>query len=170
MNRCTSGRRRALGAVDYRHCRRRLSGATCSAPSAPLPRRTAGQRRSPTWSTRTPTPTTNDQNRPAPAVTFDDHYVLEAGGERLLLDYPGPNHTPGNIFIYAPDHQTLMVVDVIFPGWVPFKNLAVSQDIPDWIHAQDIAMGYQWQTLVGGHLGHCDVLGRHAGSKSRSLA
>jgi hypothetical protein len=41
-----------------------------------------------------------------------------------------------------------MVADVIFPGWAPFKNLAVSQDIPDWIRAQDIAMGYQWQTLV----------------------
>ena len=101
----------------------------------------------------------DDPNRPAPTVTFDDHYVLEVGGERLLLDYHGPNHTPDNIFIYAPDHQTLMVVDVIFPGWAPFKNLAVSQDIPDWIRAQDIAMGYQWQTLVGGHLGR---LGRRA--------
>ena len=40
-----------------------------------------------------------------------------------------------------------------------FKNLAVSQDIPDWIRAQDIAMGYQWQTLVGGNLGR---LGRRA--------
>jgi glyoxylase-like metal-dependent hydrolase (beta-lactamase superfamily II) len=100
-----------------------------------------------------------DPNRPAPAVTFDDHYVLETGGERLLLDYHGPNHTPDNIFIYAPDHQTLMIVDVIFPGWVPFKNLAVSQDIPSWIRAQDIAMGYPWQTLVGGHLGR---LGRRA--------
>ncbi len=95
----------------------------------------------------------DDPNRPAPTVTFDDHYVLKVGGERLLLDYHGPNHTPDNIFIYAPDHQTLMVVDVIFPGWVPFKNVAVSQDIPDWISAQDVAMGYQWQTLVGGHLG-----------------
>ena len=101
----------------------------------------------------------DDPNRPAPTVTFDNHYVLELGGERLLLDYHGPNHTPDNIFIYAPDHRTLMVVDVIFPGWVPFKNLAVSQDIPDWIRAQDIAMGYQWQTLVGGHLGR---LGRRA--------
>jgi len=100
-----------------------------------------------------------DPNRPAPTVTFDDHYVLETGGERLLLDYHGPNHTPDNIFIYAPDHQTLMVVDVIFPGWVPFKNLAVSQDIPSWIRAQDVAMGYPWQTLVGGHLGR---LGRRA--------
>ncbi|MBT2231897.1 hypothetical protein [Nonomuraea sp. NEAU-A123] len=46
-----------------------------------------------------------------------------------------------------------MVVDVLFPGWVPFKNLAVSQDIPDWVKAQSIAMDYPWQTLVGGHLG-----------------
>jgi glyoxylase-like metal-dependent hydrolase (beta-lactamase superfamily II) len=95
----------------------------------------------------------NDPNRPPPTITFDDHYVLEVGGERLLLDYHGPNHSPDNIFIYAPDHQTLMLVDVLFPGWVPFKNLAVSQDIPDWVSAQEVAMGYQWQTLVGGHLG-----------------
>jgi hypothetical protein len=46
-----------------------------------------------------------------------------------------------------------MAVDVIYPGWVPFKNLAVSQDIPGWIAAQDVAMSYPWRTLVGGHLG-----------------
>jgi glyoxylase-like metal-dependent hydrolase (beta-lactamase superfamily II) len=95
----------------------------------------------------------DDPNRPAPTVTFDDSYTLTVGGERLDLAFHGPNHTPDNIFIHAPDHQTLMVVDVIFPGWVPFKNLAVSQDIPDWIGAQDIAMSYPWQTLVAGHLG-----------------
>jgi glyoxylase-like metal-dependent hydrolase (beta-lactamase superfamily II) len=95
----------------------------------------------------------NDPNRPAPTVTFDNRYTLAVAGERLELAFHGPNHTPDNIFIYAPDQQTLMVVDVIMPGWVPFKNLAVSQDIPDWIGAQDIAMRYQWQTLVGGHMG-----------------
>ena len=46
-----------------------------------------------------------------------------------------------------------MVVDMIFPGWVPFKSLAVAQDIPGWIRAQDVAMSYPWTTLVGGHLG-----------------
>lgn len=95
----------------------------------------------------------NDPSRPAPTVTFNDRYTLEVGGERLDLAFHGPNHTPDNIFIHAPDQQALMVVDVLFPGWVPFKNLAVSQDIPDWISAQDIAMSYQWQTLVGGHMG-----------------
>jgi len=46
-----------------------------------------------------------------------------------------------------------MVVDVIFPGWVPFKNLGASQDIPDWIRGQHIALSFPWQTLVAGHLG-----------------
>ncbi|GAA2989601.1 MBL fold metallo-hydrolase [Kitasatospora sp. NPDC127116] len=98
-----------------------------------------------------------DPNRPAPTVTFKDRYTLNVGGERLELAYHGPNHSPDNIFVYAPDHRTLMVVDVLYPGWVPFKNLAVSQDIPAWLRAQDIAMGYPWQTLVGGHLGRLGV-------------
>lgn len=46
-----------------------------------------------------------------------------------------------------------MLVDVIFPGWAPFKSLAVSQDIPGWLQAQEIAMRYPWTTLVGGHVG-----------------
>ncbi|MEV0232837.1 hypothetical protein [Nonomuraea sp. NPDC050786] len=65
--------------------------------------------------------------------------------------------TPDNIFVYAPDYATLMVVDVLFPGWVPFKRLAASQDIPAWIKAHDIAMDYLWRTLVGGHLGRLGV-------------
>jgi glyoxylase-like metal-dependent hydrolase (beta-lactamase superfamily II) len=95
----------------------------------------------------------NDPNRPAPTLTFKDHYTLEVGGEILQLDYHGPNHTPDTIFIWAPAQRALMLVDVVFPGWVPWKNLAISQDIPDWIKAQDIALQYPFQTLVAGHLG-----------------
>lgn len=95
-----------------------------------------------------------DPNRPAPDRTFKDRLVLEFGhGDRLELAHHGPNHTPDNIFIHAPRHQTLMVIDVVFPGWAPFKNLAVSQDIPAWVAAQDVALEYDWTTLVSGHLG-----------------
>ena len=94
-----------------------------------------------------------DPLRPVPTVTFEDRRELEVGGEHLVLDYHGPNHAPGNIFIHAPAHDTLMVVDILFPGWAPFANLAVSQDIPDWIKAHHLALDYRWETLVGGHLG-----------------
>ena len=36
---------------------------------------------------------------------------------------------------------------------MPFKSLAIAQDIPGWIGAQDVAIGYPWTTLVAGHLG-----------------
>jgi glyoxylase-like metal-dependent hydrolase (beta-lactamase superfamily II) len=94
-----------------------------------------------------------DANRPSPTVTFDDCYELQVGGERLELSYHGPNHSPDNIFIRVPSAATLMVVDVVFPGWVPFKNLAESQDIPGWIAAHDAVLATPWQTLIGGHLG-----------------
>jgi glyoxylase-like metal-dependent hydrolase (beta-lactamase superfamily II) len=94
-----------------------------------------------------------DANRPLPTVTFDDRYELRVGGERLELSYHGPNHSPDNIFIRVPSAAALMVVDVIFPGWVPFKNLAESQDIPGWIAAHDTVLAAPWRTLIGGHLG-----------------
>ena len=46
-----------------------------------------------------------------------------------------------------------MLVDVIFPGWVPFPYLAVSKDIAGYIKAHDIVLeNYEFDTFVGGHL------------------
>ncbi|MFJ9543834.1 MBL fold metallo-hydrolase [Streptomyces sp. NPDC101225] len=98
-----------------------------------------------------------DPNRPLPDITFDDRYVLDVGGERLELRYHGPNHSEDNIFIYAPAYRTLMVADVVFPGWAPFLHLAIARDIPAWIHAHDTALAYPWTTLVGGHVGRLGV-------------
>lgn len=95
----------------------------------------------------------DDPNRPPPTTTFAGSYNLELGGQELELDYRGPNHTPDNLFIYAPDQKVLMLVDVIFPGWVPFKALAVSQNIPGFIAAHEKALRYDFETLVAGHVG-----------------
>jgi glyoxylase-like metal-dependent hydrolase (beta-lactamase superfamily II) len=93
-----------------------------------------------------------DPNRPQPATTFADSLTLDIGGESLQLDYHGPNHCPGNTFVYLPRQRTLMLVDVVFPGWVPFACLAVSQDIPAWLDAPERALSYPFETFVGGHL------------------
>lgn len=94
----------------------------------------------------------NDPNRPVPERTFKTSRRLRRGHHELRLDYHGPNHTFGNIFVYAPRQQVLMLVDVIFPGWVPFAYLAVSSNVPGWITAHDQALAYPFETLVGGHL------------------
>lgn len=93
-----------------------------------------------------------DPNRPVPRRTFSDSKTLKIGGERIELAYHGPNHSPGNAFVHFPEQEVLMLVDVVFPGWVPFASLAESQDIPGWLEAADRALDYPFTTLVGGHL------------------
>lgn len=101
-----------------------------------------------------------DPARPLPTVTFKDRYVLRAGSQRLELSYHGNGHEPGNIFIWAPEHKTLMVVDIVFPGWMPFRRLAVSQDIPGWIEQVGYVNTLPFEKLVSGHVTR---LGTHAG-------
>jgi glyoxylase-like metal-dependent hydrolase (beta-lactamase superfamily II) len=90
---------------------------------------------------------------PIPTETFAQNYTLQAGNQTLELSYYGNNHEEGNIFIYAPAQKTLMLVDIVFPGWVPFPYLALAEDVFGYIKAHDIALNnYDFDTLVGGHL------------------
>jgi glyoxylase-like metal-dependent hydrolase (beta-lactamase superfamily II) len=77
----------------------------------------------------------------------------------LVLDYKGVNHEAGNIFIYAPKQKVLMLVDVVYPGWMPYKNLGIAEDVPGYIQAHQAALAYDFDTLVGGHV---DRLGTRA--------
>ena len=46
-----------------------------------------------------------------------------------------------------------MLVDIVFPGWVPFPYLAIAKDTAGFIKAHDIALNnYDFDTIVGGHL------------------
>lgn len=95
----------------------------------------------------------NDPTRPAPEVTFQDQYTLEVAGERAELAFHGPNHSPDNIFIHFPDHDTLMLVDIVNSGWVPIYNLNLTEDVPGYIEAPAQALAYPWAHYIGGHLG-----------------
>ena len=45
-----------------------------------------------------------------------------------------------------------MLVDIIYPGWMPYKNLGVSVDIPGLVAAHRHALSYPFETLVAGHV------------------
>jgi glyoxylase-like metal-dependent hydrolase (beta-lactamase superfamily II) len=95
----------------------------------------------------------NDPARPVPQVTFADRYTLELGGERVELAWHGPNHTPDNIYIHFPGHDTLMFIDVVNAGWVPIYNLNLSEDVIGYMGAPDIALSYPWTHFISGHVG-----------------
>lgn len=89
---------------------------------------------------------------PLPDRTFKKQYKVRQGHQLLELDYKGPNHEPGNIFIYAPRQKVLMLVDVVFPAWSPFPDLALAEDIPGYFEAHEQVLAYDFQHFVGGHL------------------
>jgi len=93
-----------------------------------------------------------DPHRPVPTVVFDQTLTIDAGDHSLELAYPGPNHSEGNSFIYAPHQRVLMLVDVIFPGWVPFSNLALSAFVPGYVRVHEQTLAYDFDHLVSGHV------------------
>lgn len=95
----------------------------------------------------------NDPARPVPDVTFETRHTLSVGGEHVDLAWHGTNHTPDNIFIHFPDHDTLMLVDIVLPRWVPFDSFNLNEDVPASIAAPDAAMAYPWTHFIGGHMG-----------------
>jgi glyoxylase-like metal-dependent hydrolase (beta-lactamase superfamily II) len=95
----------------------------------------------------------NDPGRPVPEITFTDRYTLQVGGERVELAWQGPNHSPDNIYIHFPDHDTLMFIDVVNAGWVPIYNVNLSEDVPGYMGAPATALAYPWKHFISGHLG-----------------
>lgn len=102
-----------------------------------------------------------DPNRPLPTLTFKDRYTLKVGSQVLELTYHGDGHEPGNIFIYAPAQETLMAIDLVFPGWIPWRRFAVAHDIPGvFVQVEEISR-LPFKNFVGGHVTragtHADV-------------
>src|SRR5436189_4371283 len=95
----------------------------------------------------------DDPARPPNEETFQDHRTLEIAGERIDLAWHGPNHSPDNIVIHLPDHDTLMLIDIVNPGWAPIYLSNLTEDIPGYIEAPANALAYSWKHFIGGHLG-----------------
>jgi glyoxylase-like metal-dependent hydrolase (beta-lactamase superfamily II) len=93
-----------------------------------------------------------DPQRPIPTITFEDRYTLKLGSQILELSYPGNGHEPGNIMIYAPAQKVLMFVDIVFPGWMPFRRFGVAQDIPGYFEQVRELDHHPFEKLIGGHV------------------
>src|SRR2546421_338347 len=95
----------------------------------------------------------DDPARPPNEERFQNRRTLEIGGERIDLAWHGANHTPDNILIHLPDHDALMLIDVVNPGWAPVYLSNLTEDIPGYLEAPANALAYPWKHFIGGHLG-----------------
>jgi glyoxylase-like metal-dependent hydrolase (beta-lactamase superfamily II) len=94
----------------------------------------------------------DDPARPPNEETFQDTRTLKIGGERIDLAWYGANHSPDNIIIHLPDHDTLMMVDIVNPGWAPVYVSNLTEDIPGYLEAPANALAYSWKHFIGGHV------------------
>ena len=94
-----------------------------------------------------------DPARPPNEETFQDTRTLEIGGERIDLAWHGANHSPDNIIIHLPDHDALMLIDIVNPGWAPVFLANLTEDIPGYLEAPANALAYSWKHFIAGHLG-----------------
>ena len=46
-----------------------------------------------------------------------------------------------------------MLVDVVLPGWVPFYDFNLNEDVPASVAAPATALSYPWKHYIGGHMG-----------------
>lgn len=96
--------------------------------------------------------TARDPNRPMPTVTFGDRYSLTVGGQHFQLSYPGPNHESGNIIIHVPQQRAAVMIDVVLPGWSPFRAWGTADSVPGVLRAHDVLAKMDIETFVGGHV------------------
>jgi len=59
---------------------------------------------------------------------------------------------PRNIFIYAQEQKTLMAIDIVFPGWMMWRRLALAQDVPGYFDQVEMIKSFDFDTLVSGHV------------------
>jgi glyoxylase-like metal-dependent hydrolase (beta-lactamase superfamily II) len=94
-----------------------------------------------------------DPNRPAATrIVSRASNRLMIDGVQFRLDNRGTHHEPGNLYISLPQQRVMMVVDIIYPGWVPFTNLGMAEDVQGFIDAHEAILSYDFDVLVGGHL------------------
>ncbi|MDX1409217.1 MAG: hypothetical protein R3330_13815, partial [Saprospiraceae bacterium] len=76
-----------------------------------------------------------------------------AGDLAIHLNHHMNYHSPhGDLFISIPAERFLMVIDVLAPGYVPFKNLDLSENVHAYLKVFDQILAYDFDTFVGGHL------------------
>ena len=95
----------------------------------------------------------NDPRRLIPNKTFEGAFALKKGDKEILLSNNMNYHSnEGDLFVYIPKDKFLMVIDVLAPGYVPFKNLDISSNIHEYLKVFDQILAYDFDVFVGGHL------------------
>ncbi|MFD8097375.1 MBL fold metallo-hydrolase [Streptomyces malaysiensis] len=95
----------------------------------------------------------HDDKRPLPNETFTGRRnELNIDGQRIILEYTGDWHQPGNLFIHLPEQKVLTAIDSFTVRNAPFFRLLFTPRVPAYFGAMDQMLDYDFETVVSGHM------------------
>jgi glyoxylase-like metal-dependent hydrolase (beta-lactamase superfamily II) len=95
----------------------------------------------------------NDPRRPIPTESFKDHYTLTLGSATIEMKHGNWHSNEGDLYIYLPAKKVLMAIDTLPPGSAQFMDLDLTANFRDYMAMFDKVLAYDFDVLVGGHLG-----------------
>jgi glyoxylase-like metal-dependent hydrolase (beta-lactamase superfamily II) len=95
----------------------------------------------------------NDPRRPVPTETFRGEYTLRLGSALIEMKHGHWHSNEGDLYIYLPARKVLMAIDTLPPGYAQFMDIDLTSDFHDYLAMFDKVLAYDFDVLVGGHLG-----------------
>jgi glyoxylase-like metal-dependent hydrolase (beta-lactamase superfamily II) len=95
----------------------------------------------------------HDPRRPLPTETFKGQYSLALGSARIEMKHGHWHSNEGDLYIYVPAEKVLVAIDTMPPGFAQFMDFDLTVDFYDYLAMFDQLLAYDFDVLVGGHLG-----------------
>ena len=94
-----------------------------------------------------------DPRRPVPTETFKGQHTLRLGSAVIEMKHGHWHSNEGDLYIYMPAKKVLMAIDTLPPGSAQFMDFDLTADFHDYLEMFDKVLAYDFDVLVGGHLG-----------------
>ena len=94
-----------------------------------------------------------DPRRPVPTQTFKGQYTLKLGSATIEMKHGHWHSNEGDLYIYLPARKVLMAIDTLPPGYAQFQDFDLTADFHDYLEMFDRVLAYDFDVVVGGHLG-----------------
>jgi glyoxylase-like metal-dependent hydrolase (beta-lactamase superfamily II) len=94
-----------------------------------------------------------DPRRPLPTATFKGQYTLQLGSASIEMKHGHWHSNEGDLYIHIPAKRVLMAIDTLPPGYAQFQDFDLTADFHDYLAMFDQLLSYDFDVLVGGHLG-----------------
>ena len=97
----------------------------------------------------------NELPVPTNLVKSDDDLKVSVGDDsEVILRKPKyRGHSPSDLVVYIPEVKLIILVDSIFPSWVPFRRLALAENLVELLKGiSDVYnIDFEWEKMSGGH-------------------